>query len=63
MSKCLLFTKDRCKTVGTKRQTLSESQTLMFFDKKTCNSCQFLLENKLVKKFSLLRTRLSPFEC
>ena len=32
-SKCLLFAKHRCKTVGTKRQTLSESQTLMFFHK------------------------------
>ena len=41
-SKCSLFAADRCKTVGTKQETWSESKTMMSFDKNSV----FLLENK-----------------
>ena len=53
----MLFAADRCKTVGTKQETWSESKT-MSFDKKQCISCQFLPENKLGEKLSLLEHQI-----
>ena len=53
------FAADRSKTVGTKQEILSDSKILIYFCKKhefLANVCQ------LVKKCSLLRTLLSPFE-
>ena len=45
-SKCTLFAADRCKTVGTKQETWSESKTMISFDKNSVFLANFLLENK-----------------
>ena len=58
----LIFVKDKCKTVGTKRQTLSEYHTLMSFEKKHVFLANFS-RKQARKRFALLQTLLSPFEC
>ena len=45
-SKCSLFAAVRCKTVGTKQETWSESKTMMSFDKNSVFLANFCSKNK-----------------
>ena len=45
-SKCSLFAAVRCKTVGTKQETWSESKTMMSFDKNNVFLANFCSKNK-----------------
>ena len=45
-SKCSLFAADRCKTVGTKQETWSESKTMMSFDENSVFLANFCSKNK-----------------
>ena len=45
-SKCSLFAADRCKTVGTKQETWSESKTMISFDKNSVFLANFCSKNK-----------------
>ena len=62
-SKCSLFAANRCKTVGTKQETWSKSETMMTLDKNSVFLANFCSKTKILTPRKPNPTSTQSFEC